>query len=82
MSETPEERFSKRGGRVIASRIADVLSKGKGEAESKTRAAYRDELVAEILTGSIVVQHPSVNVASDIHKQILRRIRFAIEETV
>lgn len=35
-------------GRVTASRVADVLSGGKG----LTRAAYRNELVAERLTGT------------------------------
>lgn len=47
--------------------------------ETKIKAGPEMHPVALV---SIVVQHPSVNVASDIHKQILRRIKFAIEETV
>lgn len=31
---------------------------------------------------SIVVQDPSVNVAGDIHRTLLRRIKFAVEETL
>lgn len=40
-----------RVGRVTASRIADVLSKGRSGAPSATRAAYMGELIAETLTG-------------------------------
>ena len=42
-----EQWFALRLGRVTSSRVADVLSKGKG----LTRNAYRDELVAERLSG-------------------------------
>ncbi len=40
-----------RAGRVTASRIADVLAKGKGSAESASRANYRAQLIAERMTG-------------------------------
>lgn len=42
-------------GKVRAAKISDVLSKGKG----KTRAAYRDLLVAERLTGSYLPSYES-----------------------
>mgnify|MGYP003557065192 CR=1 FL=1 len=82
MSETPEERFSKRGGRVIASRIADVLSKGKGEAESKTRAAYRDELVAEILTGTIAESYQSEAMTRGVEEERFARAAYELHAGV
>lgn len=45
------EWFAQRIGKVTASRLADVMAKGKGSAEAATRATYRAELVAERLTG-------------------------------
>lgn len=45
------EWFAQRVGKVTASRLADVMAKGKGSAEAATRATYRAELVAERLTG-------------------------------
>lgn len=45
------EWFAQRIGKVTASRLADVMAKGKGGAEAATRATYRAELVAERLTG-------------------------------
>lgn len=82
MSETPEERFAKRGGRVIASRISDVLSKGKGEAESKTRAAYRDELVAEILTGTIAESYQSEAMTRGIEEERFARAAYELHAGV
>lgn len=43
--------FAARAGKVTASRIADVLAKGRSGAPSATRAAYMGELIAETLTG-------------------------------
>jgi len=45
------EWFAARAGRVTASRISDVLAKGRSGAPSATRAAYLGELIAETLTG-------------------------------
>ena len=45
------EWLALRAGKITASRIADVMAKGKGTAESVTRAKYRAQLVAERLTG-------------------------------
>jgi len=42
---------SLRLGKVTASRVKDVLSKGRGTATSKTAETYMMELLAERLTG-------------------------------
>lgn len=46
------EWFALRSGKITASRISDVMAKGKGAAESVTRAKYRAQIVAERLTGA------------------------------
>lgn len=46
-----EAWFAARLGKVTASKIADVMSKGKGSAESAGVRNYRAALVAERLTG-------------------------------
>jgi len=38
-------------GKVTASRLSDVMSKGRGSSPSKTRHAYMMQLIAEKLTG-------------------------------
>jgi len=38
-------------GKVTASRVKDVMSKGRGSAPSKTSQSYMIELISEILTG-------------------------------
>lgn len=38
-------------GKVTASKLADVMTKGRGTAPSKTRRSYMMQLAAEILTG-------------------------------
>ena len=50
MEQRTEEWFLARKGKVTASRIADVMAKGRGGAESLTRAKYIDQLVTERLT--------------------------------
>lgn len=47
-----EAWLEQRVGMVTASRVSDVLAKGKGGAPSRTRANYKAELIAEILTGA------------------------------
>lgn len=46
-----EEWHSMRLGKVTASRMADVISKGRGNAPSKTSETYMIELIAEMITG-------------------------------
>tara|TARA_R110002020_G_scaffold279104_2_gene494491 strand:+ start:3934 stop:4551 length:618 start_codon:yes stop_codon:yes gene_type:complete len=45
-----DEWLRLRLGKLTASRFADVISKGRGNAPSKTREAYMYQLAAEILT--------------------------------
>lgn len=55
MKDFPEqgsdEWLQQRVGMVTASRISDMLAKGKGGAPSRSRENYKAELVAELLTG-------------------------------
>lgn len=46
-----DEWLQMRLGKLTASKFADVLSKGRGSAPSKTRESYMHQLAAEILTG-------------------------------
>lgn len=46
-----KEWLDMRLGKVTASRMSDVLSKGRGTAPSKTAESYMMELIAERLTG-------------------------------
>jgi putative phage-type endonuclease len=46
------EWLSLRLGKITASRVKDVLTKGRGTSPSKTSESYMMELIAEILTGS------------------------------
>jgi len=46
-----QEWLQARAGKVTASRVADIVAKGKPGAESASRRDYRAQLVAEILTG-------------------------------
>ena len=46
------EWFAQRLGKVTASRIKDVMAKGK-TGEASTRATYRAQLVAERLSGKV-----------------------------
>ena len=79
MEQGSPEWFASRLGRVTASRIADVLSRGKGV----TRDAYMDQLVAEILTGEVadtyqneamtrgIEQEPFARAAYEAHAGVL-----------
>ena len=46
------EWLSLRLGKVTASKVSDVLSKGRGSAPSKMSETYMIELIAEVLTGN------------------------------
>jgi putative phage-type endonuclease len=51
MEQGSDEWLSLRLGKVTASKMSDVLSKGRGTAPSKTAETYMMELLAERLTG-------------------------------
>jgi len=53
MEQRSQEWFLARKGKVTASKIADVMAKGRGGAESVTRQKYIDQLVTERLTKCI-----------------------------
>lgn len=46
-----DEWLELRLGKITASKLSDVMSKGRGSAPSKTRASYMLQLAAEKLTG-------------------------------
>jgi len=46
-----DEWLAMRLGKVTASRVKDVISKGRGTAPSKSAETYMIELIAEVLTG-------------------------------
>ena len=48
-----DEWHEMRRGVITASRFKDVMSKGRGDAPSKTRQSYMLELAAESLTGEV-----------------------------
>jgi putative phage-type endonuclease len=51
MIESEDDFFSRRLGKVGASRIADIMAKGKGGEPSASRKNYLAELLCERLTG-------------------------------
>ena len=51
MEQGSDQWLELRLGKVTASRLNDVMAKGRSNAPSKTRASYMLQLVAEIMTG-------------------------------
>jgi putative phage-type endonuclease len=51
MEQGSDAWFAARLGRVTASRVADIIAKGRNGGLSALREAYMDELIAERLTG-------------------------------
>lgn len=51
MEQRTEEWFAARRGRVTASKVKDVMAKGRGGAPSATRQNYMMQLLCERLTG-------------------------------
>jgi len=52
MEQGSPEWFAARLGKVTASRMSDVMAKGRGSAPSATRATYMGQLAAERLSGN------------------------------
>ena len=52
MEQGTPEWLQARCGLITASKISDVMSKGRGSAPSATRATYMGQLIAERLTGN------------------------------
>lgn len=51
MEQGSDEWLAARIGRVTASRVSEVISKGRGDTPSKSAETYMIELIAEVLTG-------------------------------
>lgn len=51
MEQRTDDWFAARLGKVTASKLSDVMAKGRGSAPSATRLNYRAQLVVERLTG-------------------------------
>jgi len=52
MEQRTDEWFQARLGKVTASKVSDVMAKGRGNTPSATRANYMAQLAAERLTGT------------------------------
>ena len=69
------EWFAQRLGHVTASRMSDVLAKGKS-GEAVTRAKYRMQLVAERITGLVDESFTSAAMEWGVEQEKFARIRY------
>lgn len=71
MQQRSSEWYAARLGKVTASRISDVMAKGRSGEPSRTRATYMAELVCERLTGQPheSYQSPDMLRGSDVEAQ-------------
>lgn len=89
------EWFAARLGKVTASKITDVMAKGRGNAPSATRATYMGQLIAERLSGeatdgftSGAMQHgtdtePQARAAYTMHTGLMvKEVGFIIHPTI
>lgn len=53
MQQRSPEWYAARCGKVTASRVSDVMAKGRGNAPSASRATYMGQLAAERLSGRV-----------------------------
>jgi putative phage-type endonuclease len=68
-----DEWFACRAGKVTASRVADVISKGRGGEESASRRNYKAELVCERLTGKKTEGFTTKAMADGVDREPLAR---------
>lgn len=68
MEQRTEEWFTTRCGKATASRIADIMAKGKS-GPSASRANYAAQLVAERLTGTVEASYSSAAMAWGTEKE-------------
>ena len=69
------EWFEQRRGHLTASRMSDVLAKGKS-GEAVTRAKYRMQLVAERITGLVAESFTSAAMEWGVEQEKFARIRY------
>ena len=67
--------FEQRRGHLTASRMSDVLAKGKS-GEAVTRAKYRMQLVAERITGLVAESFTSAAMEWGVEQEKFARIRY------
>ena len=77
MEQRTEEWFLARKGKVTASKIADVMAKGRGGAESVTRQKYIDQLVTERLTKCIAEGYTNDSIQRGIDMEGLARAAYS-----
>jgi|PlaIllAssembly_1097288.scaffolds.fasta_scaffold00864_11 putative phage-type endonuclease len=77
-----DEWFAMKLGKVSASRIADVVAKGKGNAPSATRANYAAQLMLERVTGQ--KQETYINAAMNwgVEQEPLARLAYSLHKGV
>lgn len=77
-----EEWFASRLGKVTASRVADVMSKGRGSAPSATRKNYMMELLCERLSGTQVELFQSAAMRRGTELEPLARVSYELTKGV
>lgn len=84
MQQGSEEWIAARLGKVTASRVKDVMSKGRGSAPSATRKNYMMELLCERLTGAQSGPDLSRNAAVQrgVEKEPLARSAYEVDQGV
>lgn len=71
-----------RTGLATASRMGDVMSKGRGDKESSARASYKLELLTEILTGRATEHYVTAAMQFGIENEPLARTAYELERGV
>ena len=77
ITQGSEEWFAQRLGHVTASRMSDVLAKGKSGGEAVTRAKYRMQIIAERVTGRVADSFSSAAMEWGTEQEPFARMRYA-----
>ena len=77
ITQGSEEWFAQRLGHVTASRMSDVLAKGKSGGEAVTRAKYRMQIIAERITGRVADSFSSAAMEWGTEQEPYARTRYA-----
>ena len=76
INQGSEEWFAQRLGHVTASRMSDVLARGKS-GEAVTRAKYRMQIIAERITGRVTESFSSAAMEWGTEQEPFARTRYA-----
>ena len=82
MEQGSPEWFEARLGKVTASKISDVMSKGRGTAPSATAATYMSQLVCERLTGKPTATFTSAAMEHGTETEAQARAMYSLERLV